>query len=134
MEAIFDVANANAPPTWALLAQARIESDFNPDAYNAGSGAIGAFQIKPGTAQQPGYGVPPMAIADLNDPAKACQFACDYLAGLRRYAAGGWALALLHYNVGEGADVATASPQYKALATLVALVEGEALPFQQSDV
>jgi len=132
---IFVAAEQCAPPTYAVLAQARIESDYDTNAYNASSGAIGLFQIKPATAQQPGFGVTPIAsIADLNDPYKATVFACDYLHGLYLDADvghGSWAKAFLHYNVGPGADVNTASDAYKALAVMVSVIEGEPYPLTQ---
>jgi soluble lytic murein transglycosylase-like protein len=137
-QTIFTIAEECAPPTYMILAQAKIESGYNPDAYNASSGAMGLFQIKPTTARQPGFGVTPLtSIADLNDPEKATLFACEYLHGLyldTDVGAGSWAKAILHYNVGPGADVNTASDAYKALAIMVSVLESEPYPLTQGIV
>jgi len=132
-QAIFQVAEDLEAPTYMLLAQAKIESDYDDQAYNATSGALGPFQIRPATGQAPGFGTKPIAFADMTDPGKATEFAGEYLVGLRADPSVGkglWSLALLHYNVGPWADTSTASGPYKALASLVASLEGETLSFK----
>ena len=67
-------------PPHILAAQLDKESGFNSGAVG-GVGELGAAQIRPSTAQQPGYGVAPMSPADARDPAKAINFQADYLVG-----------------------------------------------------
>jgi len=45
-------------------------------------GAMGQYQIMPATAQQPGYGVTPLAVEDIRDPEKSREFARQYLMGI----------------------------------------------------
>jgi soluble lytic murein transglycosylase-like protein len=76
-------ASASAPTAWLpyfaeasketgipvdlLIAQARQESGFNADA-KGGAGEVGLFQIKPGTASSPGFGLPPVDLASITGP------------------------------------------------------------------
>lgn len=65
-------------PVDVLVAQAKQESDFNPDAVG-GAGEIGLHQIKPSTAANPGYGLAGIDPATLKDPRVNINFAADYL-------------------------------------------------------
>lgn len=98
-------------PVDLLIAQARRESNFNPYARGA-AGEVGIMQVRPTTAQQPGYGVPPIDPALLTDPAENIRFGARYLAGRGR-ANGATdlndpaqrAIALRQYNgTGRGGD------------------------------
>ena len=76
-------ASASAPPEWLpyyeeaskatgipvdlLIAQTRQESGFNPNAKGA-AGEVGLFQIKPSTAQSPGFGMTGVDPATLTGP------------------------------------------------------------------
>jgi hypothetical protein len=72
-------------PFNVLAAKIRQESGFRPDARGA-AGEIGISQIMPATARQPGYGVPPIDISALGDPAQAIPWGADYLAARARSA------------------------------------------------
>jgi soluble lytic murein transglycosylase-like protein len=65
-------------PVDVLIAQAKQESNFNPDAIGS-AGEIGLHQIKPSTASSPGYGLRGIDPATLKDPAVNIAFAADYL-------------------------------------------------------
>jgi len=68
----------------ALLdALMKVESGGDVNAESE-AGAIGPYQIMDATAQQPGYGVTPIALADRTDPTKAREFARQYLQGIAR--------------------------------------------------
>ena len=90
-------ASASAPTEWMpyfeeasqktgvpvdlLIAQARQESGFNPNATGQ-AGEIGAFQIKPSTAQSPGFGmagVDPASITGPNNVRNNIMFGAQYL-------------------------------------------------------
>jgi hypothetical protein len=60
----------------ALIQQ---ESGGNPNAVGDGGQSVGLGQIQARTAQQPGYGVPPMDPARRADPAANVDFALNYL-------------------------------------------------------
>lgn len=70
-------------PAPILAAQLDKESSFNNGAVG-GVGELGAAQIRPSTARDPGYGVAPMSPEDARDPAKAVRFQADYLVGKGR--------------------------------------------------
>lgn len=74
-------------PVPLLVAQARQESNFNPSARGQ-AGEIGVMQIKPSTAQMPGFGVQPADPASLSDPRTNIMFGARYLAG--RAGRGDW--------------------------------------------
>lgn len=74
-------------PLSVLTAQSRLESNFNPNAVNATSGATGIGQILPSTARNPGYGVAPIDPSMLTNPRENILFQARYLAG-RAKAAG----------------------------------------------
>jgi len=59
-------------------AMMQVESGGDVNAKSE-SGAIGPMQIRPSTAQNPGYGVKPIAIEDLKDPVLAKDFAKRYM-------------------------------------------------------
>lgn len=65
-------------PVDVLVAQAKQESNFNPDAVGS-AGEIGLHQIKPSTAANPGYGLKGIDPATLKDAAVNINFAADYL-------------------------------------------------------
>ena len=79
----------------------QIESGGNPNAYNASSGATGAFQIIPSSGASPGYGVAPIDITGIKDPTRARAWARDYLAAMFRKF-GTPQLAAAAYNAGPG--------------------------------
>jgi soluble lytic murein transglycosylase-like protein len=119
-------AKRNNMPVDLLIAQARQESGFNPNA--AGGGLM---QIQDKTALKPGFGMQGVqSPAILKDPATNINFGADYLAA-RAKAIGadlntpqGQALALREYNGGGDPDYAAhvtrympAAPQATAGAT-----------------
>jgi hypothetical protein len=65
-------------PVPLLVAQARQESNFNPQARGR-AGEIGVMQIMPSTARQPGFGVAGVDPAVLNDPGENILFGARYL-------------------------------------------------------
>lgn len=65
-------------PIDVLIAQAKQESGFNPNAVG-GAGEIGLHQIKPSTAADPGFGLKGIDPATLKDPAVNINFAADYM-------------------------------------------------------
>jgi hypothetical protein len=65
-------------PVAVLIAQAKQESGFNPNAVGK-AGEIGLHQIKPSTAANPGFGLKGVDPSTLNDPAVNINFAADYL-------------------------------------------------------
>jgi len=65
-------------PVDVLIAQAKQESNFNPNAVGS-AGEIGLHQIKPSTAANPGYGMQGIDPATLTDPTVNVNFAADYL-------------------------------------------------------
>lgn len=70
-------------PFAVLAAKLSQESNFNPNARGA-AGEIGISQIMPATAQRPGYGLPPIELAALSDPAQAIPWGARYLAARAR--------------------------------------------------
>jgi hypothetical protein len=86
-------ANAGVPQAIAF-AQAQQESSWNPNAYNATSGATGLFQLEPATAAQ-------LGVTNLTDPTQNAAAGTTYLAQL--YSTfGDWATALAAYDWGMG--------------------------------
>jgi soluble lytic murein transglycosylase-like protein len=65
-------------PVPVLVAQARQESNFNPQARGR-AGEIGVMQIMPSTARQPGFGMAGVDPAVLNDPGENIRFGARYL-------------------------------------------------------
>lgn len=65
-------------PIDVLIAQAKQESGFNPNAVGS-AGEIGLHQIKPSTASDPGFGMKGIDPATLKDAAVNINFAADYL-------------------------------------------------------
>jgi soluble lytic murein transglycosylase-like protein len=65
-------------PVEVLIAQHKQESGFN-NALTGNAGEIGIGQIKPSTAEAPGYGMAPVDPKALRDPATNINFAADYL-------------------------------------------------------
>lgn len=76
-------SQATGIPYNILAAKLRQESNFNPDARGA-AGEIGISQIMPSTAQRPGYGLPPIELSALSDPAQAIPWGARYLAARAR--------------------------------------------------
>ena len=62
-----EASKATGVPVDLLIAQARQESGFNPNATGQ-AGEIGAFQIKPSTAQSPGFGIAGVDPASITGP------------------------------------------------------------------
>lgn len=65
-------------PVPVLIAQARQESNFNPQARGR-AGEIGVMQIMPATARQPGFGLTGVDPETLNDPGANIRFGAQYL-------------------------------------------------------
>lgn len=77
----FEAASAETGiPLPLLVAQARQESNFNPQARGR-AGEIGVMQIMPSTARQPGFGVTGVDPSTLNDPRENILFGARYLRG-----------------------------------------------------
>lgn len=81
------------------------ESGFNPNAVG-GIGELGLGQVRPTTAQDPGYGVRPVDPELLNDPNENLRFTFEYLAALRDEF-GSLPLGLAGYNAGPQRVVET---------------------------
>lgn len=120
-------------PYNVLAAKIRQESGFRPDARGA-AGEIGISQIMPRTAQQPGYGLSPIALSALSDPAQAIPWGAQYLAARAR-AAGvrDWsrpdqaARGLAAYN-GAGPQAAAYGRQVAQMAGMVVPPDPETQP------
>jgi soluble lytic murein transglycosylase len=86
---------------WLLMALARRESAFNPQASSP-AGAQGLMQLMPGTARQMAgkAGMPFGNVAVLHDPAINIELGSQYLAGLLTRYQGNRVLALAAYNAG----------------------------------
>jgi soluble lytic murein transglycosylase-like protein len=82
---IQQAAQRNNLPPDLLTAQLRQESGMNPNAIGR-AGEIGLGQVKPSTAQAPGFGVRPVDPSQLTNPATNINFSADYLAGRGRAA------------------------------------------------
>lgn len=89
----------NIPPALAL-SLIGLESGGQAGAVSP-AGAVGAGQIMLRTAQQPGFGLPPLAEGDRSDPEKAIPWAMRYLAALRDKL-GDLPRAIAAYNAGIG--------------------------------
>jgi hypothetical protein len=75
----FEAASAETGiPVPVLVAQARQESNFNPQARGR-AGEIGVMQIMPSTARQPGFGMAGVDPATLDDPGENIRFGARYL-------------------------------------------------------
>jgi soluble lytic murein transglycosylase-like protein len=72
-------------PYNVLAAKIRQESGFRPDARGA-AGEIGIAQVMPATAARPGYGLSPIELSALSDPAQAIPWGAQYLAARARAA------------------------------------------------
>jgi hypothetical protein len=111
-------------PYNVLAAKLQQESGFRPNARGA-AGEIGISQIMPATARQPGYGLSPIALEALSDPAQSIPWGARYLAARAR-AAGvrDWgdptqaARGLAAYN-GAGPQAARYGRQVAQMAGLV---------------
>lgn len=105
-DAFQSAAAATGVPVPILKALARQESGLNPNAVGK-AGEVGLIQIKPSTAQDPGYGIAGVDPKTLSDPKTNLMFGAQYLAA-RAKAAGvtDWndkqqlAKALMAYNGG----------------------------------
>lgn len=82
-----------------FLRMIEVESGFNPQAYNASSGATGIGQALRSTAAQPGFGVPPW---DPDDPEAALVGAARYLRAMVDRYGGDYRAAVAAYNAGPG--------------------------------
>lgn len=95
-------ASRHGVPASVLRAVATQESGGNSTIVNPtpGSTATGLFQITAATAQDPGYGVAPIALADRTNDAASAEFAASYLAALKGRT-GSWDAALQRYSGGN---------------------------------
>lgn len=98
IDAINQAELANGIPHGLLAREIQQESNFDPNARNARSGATGLCQILPSTAADPGYGVDP---CDPTDAYDSIRFMGQYLAALYQRT-GTWSKALAAYNWGLG--------------------------------
>ena len=103
-------ASQHGVPAPLLAAYVQRESGGDPNATNPNSTASGVAQILKSTAENPGYGVPPLPAEDRFSPTKAIPWVANYI-GARAKAAGvDWNnpqhVASLMQNVGDG------TPQY----------------------
>ncbi len=109
---------ATGVPVAVLKAMARQESGLNPNAIGK-SGELGLIQVKPSTAQDPGYGIAGIDPKTLTDPSANVMFGAQYLAA-RAKAAGitNWddrqqlAKALSAYNGGGDPNYAANVSRY----------------------
>ena len=107
------------------------ESGGDPDAVGD-AGEEGAFQIRPSTAERPGFGVPPMK-GDRFDPEASRDFARQYLQAMIDRYDGDVEAGLIAYNAGFGnADKFIAAnrdydvlPQTKTTQPYVRSIMGE---------
>ena len=76
---IEEQARARGIPPALATSLFATESNFNPTARNARTGAFGIGQVLASTAAQPGFGMQPISEADLADPRKAIPWSLDYL-------------------------------------------------------
>ena len=76
---IQQASDQSGVPFNIIAAKLQQESGFRPDARGT-SGEVGISQIMPSTGAQPGYGLPPISMADAADPAKAIPWGAQYLA------------------------------------------------------
>ena len=74
-----EASRATGIPVPVLMAQARQESNFNPNARGR-AGEIGVMQIMPSTARQPGFGMAPVDPNTLTDPRANIMAGAQYLA------------------------------------------------------
>lgn len=101
-EALFrDTAARHGTDPWLLMAVARRESAFNPQARSA-AGALGLMQLLPGTARDMARasGQPLEMAQQLFDPATNVELGSRYLAHLLDRYGGNRVLALAAYNAG----------------------------------
>lgn len=116
-----------------IAAKLQQESGFRPDARGT-SGEVGISQIMPSTAAQPGYGLPPISMADAADPTKAIPWGAQYLAArAKAQGVNDWndptqaAKGLAAYN-GSGP---AAEGYGRQVASLAGLSSGESFPKPQ---
>ena len=79
----------------------QVESGGDPNAISP-VGAVGPYQIMPGTAANPGYGVDPITMAQARDPQVSREFSSDYLHGVQQHHGFSGDDALRVYNAGPG--------------------------------
>lgn len=103
LAAIRQAERANGIPNDLLVRLLDQESRYRTEVIDgrvtSRVGAAGIAQVKPATAKDPGYGVPPLP--NPLDPFAAIAWAGQYLAALRRRF-GTWQQALAAYNFGPG--------------------------------
>ena len=80
---IQQASEQSSVPYNILAAKLQQESGFRADARGT-SGEVGISQIMPRTGAQPGYNLPPISMADADDPAKAVPWGAQYLAARAR--------------------------------------------------
>jgi hypothetical protein len=77
----------------------QVESGGNNKAVSP-KGAVGAYQVMPATAKDPGYGIKPLE--DPTDPKEARRFATEFLTAMKQEFGDNPYLAVLAYNAGPG--------------------------------
>lgn len=93
-QAIQAAQSYNVPPD-LFTSIIGAESNWNPNAYNAGSGASGLGQVLASTARQPGYGVTPLT--NPFDATSNLNFSAQYLSALFQRT-GSWSAAVNAYS------------------------------------
>lgn len=79
-----------------------VESNWNPTARNPASTARGLTQVLRGTAENPGFGIAPIAYDDLDKPEVALEFGARYFKAMLDRNGGNVRLALRDYYAGAG--------------------------------
>ena len=110
-------ANAYGVPSQLYADMIQQESGYNPNAYNASTGATGIAQILPSTAANPGYGLAPV---DPTNPNASLSFGAQYLAALFAKL-GSWTGAVQAYS---GSGSGTPYPGNAAIANDLAATPG----------
>lgn len=124
-QAISAANNYNVPPA-VFTSVIGAESNWNPNAYNASSGASGLGQTLRSTANNPGYGIKPLV--NPYDAVQSLDFSAQYLKKLYdRF--GSWYSAVQHYSqsstdIANGVVPYSGSPQQGNVLSAVSQADG----------